>query len=110
MSALTLTALAVLDTSVSSGLTTVCSLQRMFASEPRTSRALAERARPGSDSGVESILRQRLGARGHIVEKQVFLPGVGRVDARVGGVLFVEVDGFLFPVPPWSAAEAVRRC
>ncbi|WP_441788414.1 hypothetical protein [Leifsonia sp. 2MCAF36] len=45
---------------------------------------------------MESILRQRLAARGHIVEQQVFVPGVGRVDARVDGVLFVEVDGFQF--------------
>ncbi|MGO4299170.1 endonuclease domain-containing protein [Leifsonia sp. RAF41] len=45
---------------------------------------------------MESILRQRLAARGHIVEQQVFVPGVGRVDARVDGVLFVEVDGFRF--------------
>jgi very-short-patch-repair endonuclease len=45
---------------------------------------------------VESILRQRLSARGHIVEQQVHVPGVGRVDARVDGVLFVEIDGFQF--------------
>ena len=90
------TALAALDTSLASGQTTLAGLQRMFSEEPRRCRALAARARPGSDSGVESILRQRLEARGHVVEQQVFVPGVGRVDARVDGMLFVEVDGFRF--------------
>ena len=45
---------------------------------------------------MESILRQRLTARGHVVEQQVTVPGVGRVDARVDGQLYVEVDGFAF--------------
>lgn len=90
------TAVAVLDTALSSGNTSLSALTRIFADEPRRSLSLAERARPGSDSGVESILRQRLSVRSHIVEQQVFFPGVGRVDLRVDGVLFVEVDGFRY--------------
>ena len=57
---------------------------------------MAELARPGSDSGVESLLRQRLIARDHFVEQQIAVPGVGRVDARIDGVLYVEVDGYEF--------------
>jgi len=90
------TAVAVLDTAISTGQVTRYGLQRVFAGEPQRSRRLADRARPGSDSGVESLLRQRLTARGHIVEQQLAVPGVGRVDARVDGVLYLEIDGFEF--------------
>ena len=59
-------------------------------------RARGALARPGSDSGVESIVRQRLERSGHIVEQQVHVVGVGRVDMRVDGVLYLEIDGFAF--------------
>ena len=90
------TAVAVLDTAISAGLTTPRRLPTTFLREPARSRSIAARARPGSDSGVESILRQRLTRRGHLVEQQVAVAGVGRVDARVDGVLFVEVDGYRY--------------
>ncbi|WP_348786798.1 hypothetical protein [Leifsonia sp. NPDC080035] len=90
------TAVAVLDTGISAGLATPRRLRAIFREEPARARDLAARARPGSDSGVESILRQRLMRRGHLVEQQVAVAGVGRVDARVDGVLFVEVDGFRY--------------
>lgn len=90
------TAVAVLDTALSAGYVTPSAIERIFAGEPRRSRLVAARAVPGSESGVESILRQRLTARGHRVEQQLAVPGVGRVDARVDGVLFVEVDGYEF--------------
>lgn len=91
-----MTAIAVLDTALSSGQVTPSAIERIFAGEPQRSRKVAAQARPGSDSGVESILRQRLTARGHRVEQQLAVRGVGRVDARVDGELFVEVDGFAF--------------
>ncbi|MFF2052807.1 DUF559 domain-containing protein [Leifsonia sp. NPDC058194] len=90
------TAVAVLDTALSSGAVTPARLDRIFAAEPARCRAVAGAARPGSDSGVESILRQRLVARGHLVEQQIAVPGVGRVDFRIGGVLHVEVDGYAY--------------
>lgn len=90
------TAVAVLDTALSGRTVTMAGLRRTFEHCTVRARAVAARARPGSDSGVESILRQRLTARGHHVEQQVAVPGVGRVDARVDGVLFVEIDGFAF--------------
>lgn len=89
------TAVAVLDTALSSGQVTLAALARLFADEPARSREVVSQARSGSDSGVESILRQRLIARGHHVEQQISVAGVGRVDARVDGMLFVEVDGLL---------------
>jgi len=89
-------AVAVLDTALSSGQVSLLGVQRIFASEPARSRRVAALAMPGSESGVESLLRQRLTARGHRVEQQLSVPGVGRVDARVDGVLFIEVDGYAF--------------
>lgn len=90
------TAVAVLDTALSSGLLSRNGLRRMFEEEPIRARKVIERVRPGSDSGVESVLRQRLTAAGHLVEQQIAVAGVGRVDARVDGVLLIEVDGFAF--------------
>ncbi|AGW40676.1 DNA topoisomerase I [Leifsonia xyli subsp. cynodontis DSM 46306] len=99
------TSVAVLDTALSAGLVSIRDIERTFASEPQRARTIARRARPGSDSGVESILRQRLTARGHLVEQQIAVPGAGRVDARVDGILYVEVDGFAFH----SGREAFER-
>ncbi|WP_431220656.1 type IV toxin-antitoxin system AbiEi family antitoxin domain-containing protein [Leifsonia xyli] len=90
------TAVAVFDTAITVGLTSPPALARELQSLPRNVRARAALARPGSDSGVESIVRQRLQAAGHLVEQQVHVPGVGRVDMRVDGVLFLEIDGFAF--------------
>ena len=91
-----MTAVAVLDTALTSGRVSPYGLDRIFAAEPQASRRLAGRARPGSDSGAESILRQLLENRGHRVEQQLQIRGVGRVDMRVDGMLLVEVDGFAF--------------
>lgn len=49
-----------------------------------------------SDSGLESIARQRLRARGHRVESQHPVPGVGRVDLLVDGLIAFETDGDAF--------------
>ncbi len=90
------TAVAVFDTAISAGLTSPPVLRRILARQPVNVRARALLARPGSDSGVESIARQRLEAQGHIVEQQLHVPGVGRVDMRIDGLLYLEVDGFAF--------------
>ncbi len=83
-----------LDTALSDGAVRMHDLVEIFAGEPARSRATALLARPGSDSGVESIARQRLTAAGYTVEQQIAVPGVGRVDLRVNGWLFIELDGF----------------
>jgi very-short-patch-repair endonuclease len=90
------TAVAVFDTAISARAVTASGLRAVLAGEARRVRALGALARPGSESGVESIVRQRLEARGHIVEQQVHVPRVGRVDMRVDGEVFVEIDGFAF--------------
>lgn len=94
------TAVAVLDTALAAGRVVPAQLRRLFEGEPVASRRVAADARPGSDSGVESILRQRLAAAGHLVEQQIAVPGVGRIDMRVDGVLHIEVDGFAFHSDP----------
>jgi very-short-patch-repair endonuclease len=99
------TAVAVLDTALGAGLVTLGRLSAIFAGESRRARDVAARARPGSDSGVESIVRQRLASAGHIVEQQVAVPGVGRVDLRVNGILLVEIDGFAYH----ASSEAFER-
>lgn len=90
------TAVAVPDTAVSSGAFRLSDLPRVFAHESRRARSTALLARPGSDSGVESIVRQRLTKVGYAVEQQVAVPGVGRVDLRVDGWLFIELDGYAY--------------
>ena len=90
------TAVAVLDTALSAGLVTLAGLGVIFRTEPKRCAVVAAGARPGSDSGVESIVRQRLSRRGHMVEQQIGLPGVGRVDMRVDGRLYLEIDGFAY--------------
>ncbi|MFF9563157.1 type IV toxin-antitoxin system AbiEi family antitoxin domain-containing protein [Leifsonia sp. NPDC014704] len=90
------TAVAVFDTAITAGLVNPVTLRRILESQPSRARSRAVLARPGSESGVESIVRQRLQALGHLVEQQVHVPGVGRVDMRVDGVLYLEIDGFAF--------------
>lgn len=90
------TAVAVFDTALTAGLVTLRQLRAILAGQPVNARRRWMLARPGSDSGVESIVRQRLQARGHLVEQQVQVDGVGRVDMRIDGELFLEIDGFAF--------------
>lgn len=89
-------AVAVIDTALSAGVVTLSGVHRMFADQPRWMRDIAAESRPGSDSGVESLVRQRLEARGHVVQQQLHVAGVGRVDMRVDGVLYLEIDGFAY--------------
>lgn len=90
------TAVAVFDTAISAGLVAPPTLRRLLERQPLRVRARGALARPGSDSGVESIVRQRLESRGHIVEQQIHVAGVGRVDMRIDGLLYLEIDGFAF--------------
>jgi very-short-patch-repair endonuclease len=99
------TAVAVLDTALAAGLVSLSALSTIFAGETRRARDVVARARPGSDSGVESIVRQRLTSAGHIVEQQPAIAGVGRVDLRVNGTLLIEIDGFAYH----SSREAFER-
>lgn len=90
------TAVAAFDTALTAGLVSPSGLRRILEAAPRDARERAALARPGSDSGVESLVRQRLERGGHRVEQQVHVRGVGRVDMRIDGELYLEVDGYAF--------------
>ena len=89
-------AIACLDTAISVYRLSRRRIHAVFAGEPARSRAIAAAARPGSESGPESIARQRLQALGLDVEQQVVIEGVGRVDLVLVGWLVVEIDGYEF--------------
>jgi very-short-patch-repair endonuclease len=96
------TAIAVLDTALGSKVINLKDLHRIFETAPRRSRRIARQARLGSESGVESITRQRLERIGVQVEQQVRVSGVGRVDMRLEGRLLVEIDGYAYHSSPES--------
>ncbi len=102
-------AVATLDTAVGLGIVDQRAIYQIFAKEPIRSRIVASRSRPGSDSGVESLARQRLQRRGFSVRQQVAVPGVGRVDMLIDERLFVEIDGFAFHSSPRDFALDRRR-
>jgi very-short-patch-repair endonuclease len=56
-------------------------------------RWLVDIARPTSDSGLESLLRLRLHRLGIVLESQVWIDRVGRVDFLLAGRIILEVDG-----------------
>ena len=99
------TAVAILDTAVQRYGLTSDRLRVMFAREPAASRAIASRCRRGSDSGCESITRQRFEALGIAVRQQVVFAGIRRVDMLIGHRVIVEIDGRSFR----ATAEAFER-
>jgi very-short-patch-repair endonuclease len=66
---------------------------RIRAALPAYARWLVDFARPDADSGLESIVRLRLHLVGLILECQVLLPGVGKVDFLIAARLILEIDG-----------------
>lgn len=102
------TALATLDTALAfipRGL-----LLDAFAAAPVPQREVVDECCPGSDSGYESIVRQRLGAIGIVVVQQVRIDGVGRVDGLIAGTRVVlEVDGRGYHDDPAAVEEDRRR-
>lgn len=90
------TAVACLDTALTVFRLTVAQLMEIFTDAPKTSRERAALARVGSDSGPESVARQRFDALGLIVRQQVRFEEIRRVDMRIGRRIIVEVDGRQF--------------
>lgn len=101
------TSLACLDTALASGVRR-SRLLGYFEGEPAASRLLAARARPGSESGIESLVRQRLDKMSLQFRQQVSIAGVGRVDIVIPPNLVVEVDGAEFHSDR-TAFESDRR-
>lgn len=104
------TALACLDTARQQGLLSEAEVLELGrdGSLPAAARMLALRAAPGSDSGLESIVRQRLDSAGVGFRQQVEIAEVGRVDLLLGERVVVELDGAAWH-GDWAAAERDRR-
>jgi very-short-patch-repair endonuclease len=86
------TAVACLDTARTKFGLSAGKLTDLFRDAPIADRLRASCSRTGSDSGTESIVRQRLSAAGLTVEQQVAFPGM-RVDMWIkGSHVLVEVD------------------
>ena len=66
---------------------------RIRAALPAYARWLVDFARPDADSGLESLVRLRLHILGILLECQVVLSGVGRIDFLIEGRLILEIDG-----------------
>lgn len=103
------TAVACLDTALT--LLPVCRDELIESFRDASSRAqgVVRRSRAGSDSGTESLVRQRLAGIGVRVSQQVWVAGVGRVDmVVVGSRVVVEVDSS-FHDSPEARVEDARR-
>jgi very-short-patch-repair endonuclease len=88
------TVVACLDTSRTVLGLTDTDIAQALTVTPAQVRMLATRSRPGSDSGCESIVRQRLVLIGIEVVQQITFDGVGRVDMQIKGTnILIEVDG-----------------
>ncbi|WP_460801303.1 endonuclease domain-containing protein [Microbacterium sp. GXF6406] len=69
--------------------------RRIRQALPRSAHWVLNLARADAGSGLESVLRFRLHLLGLVLDSQVEIGGVGRVDFVVGGRLIIEVDGAL---------------
>lgn len=88
------TAIACLDTAMTTLGLTGDDIREIFANVSARMRRRAAQARPGSDSGLESIARQRLADLAPL--QQVSIDGVGDVDLLFAGRVVVEIDGFAY--------------
>ena len=103
------TAVACLDTAITAFGLSRQQLHRAFVGQSKRSRELASRAQPGSDSGLESIVRQRLESRGTPFRQQVSFTNIGRVDFLFDYGVVVEIDGWAFHKSPASFESDRRR-
>lgn len=85
-------AVVAVDSALNKHLVTLPYLRESFEDRPRHRRVL-DWADGSSDSGIETLIRVRLRARGVRCRTQVPIAGVGRVDLIVGDRLIVEADG-----------------
>lgn len=82
---------------------------RIRAALPAYARWLVDIARADADSGLESIVRLRLHILGILLECQVTIPGVGRVDFLIDRRLILEIDGVLNHDGRTNRAKDLRR-
>ena len=104
------TAVACLDTARTVLKLGDAAIVRSLGDLPADKRLLAGRSRSGSDSGLESIVRQRLLALGITVVQQVEFAGVGFVDMQLNGTnILIEIDGREHHTDPVAFENDRRR-
>ncbi|WP_346233380.1 endonuclease domain-containing protein [Parafrigoribacterium mesophilum] len=111
------TAIACLDTALTEYKLSRTELLGIFSDAPASDRLLAGECCLGSDSGTESLVRQRLAAVGIHVRQQIEISGVGRVDMGISGTrIILEIDSEkyhdndeAFERDRWRTAELVAR-
>ena len=91
------TAIACLDTALGVAGCTREGIAAIFAFATASDRLTASQCRYGSESGSESLVRQRLDVLGIPYRQQVEIPFVGRVDfGLVGTRILIEVDSWKY--------------
>lgn len=83
--------LMALDSVRNLGLRSLAELEVLLSDQPRRVQRVLARS-DLAESGTETLVRNRLRARGVSVRSQVVIRGVGRVDLLVGRCLVIEVD------------------
>jgi very-short-patch-repair endonuclease len=86
-------AVAILDSALHQHLISRPLAQAIVAGAPPEVRGVWSFVDAAAESGIESLVRCRLAARGIACRTQVVIPTIGRVDLLVGDRLVIEVDG-----------------
>lgn len=100
---------ALMDSALNKELITGEDLKRLTQSLPWPAEELRERTDAGAQSGTESLVRQRLRARGIKLRTQVQIEGIGRVDILIGDRLVIEVDSWTYHANPVTFASDRAR-
>jgi hypothetical protein len=108
-------AVVVIDSALNAGLVSRRQLEQAFEHAPRRYARALGRADARSQSGIETLVRLRLRARGIRVSVQVRISGVGHVDLLIGDRFVIECDSnrwqrdHLWPRRSRSGKTASRR-
>ncbi|MBQ1443116.1 MAG: type IV toxin-antitoxin system AbiEi family antitoxin domain-containing protein [Renibacterium sp.] len=83
--------------------------QRLCGQRSAKARSILQRFDPHSESVLEVASRFQLENAGFIVASQVYLPGLGRMDQLIDGVLALELMGKEFHLSAAAFEEDLRR-
>lgn len=82
---------------------------RLGGQRSAKARAILQRLDTHAESALEVASRFHCENAGFIVASQVYLPGMGRIDQLINGVLALELMGKEFHLSPQDFAEDLRR-
>jgi very-short-patch-repair endonuclease len=102
-------AIATLDSAWHLGLVDEADIAAVFARLPQRFQVLRQHLDVRSEAGTESLVRLMIRSLGCVVEVQVVVAGVGRVDFVVDGWLIVECDSREFHGKPDDQLRDRRR-